>query len=77
MGTLWLLHYQLAKNKDEATAWYYFFNEFKPAGQMYRRVLAEQARDLHEKTLRLAQVGSPTAIEQANQWLRAAQISIE
>ena len=29
MGTLWLLHYQLAKNKDEATAWYFFFNEFK------------------------------------------------
>lgn len=29
MGTLWLLHYQLAKNIDEATAWYYFFNEFK------------------------------------------------
>ena len=29
MGTLCLLHYQLAKNKDDATAWYYFFNEFK------------------------------------------------
>lgn len=29
MGTLWLLHYQLATNKDDATAWYYFFNEFK------------------------------------------------
>ena len=29
MGTLWLLHYHLASNKDEATAWYYFFNEFK------------------------------------------------
>ena len=29
MGTLWLLHYRLASNKDEATAWYYFFNEFK------------------------------------------------
>ena len=29
MGTLWLLHYQLAKNKDDATAWYFFFNEFK------------------------------------------------
>lgn len=28
MGTLWLLQYQLAKNRDEATAWYYFFNEF-------------------------------------------------
>ena len=29
MGTLWLLHYKLATNKMEATAWYYFFNEFK------------------------------------------------
>ena len=29
MGTLWLLHYQLTSNKEEATAWYYFFNEFK------------------------------------------------
>jgi len=29
MGTLWLLHYQLASNKDDATAWFYFFNEFK------------------------------------------------
>jgi hypothetical protein len=30
LGTLWLLHYRLATNIDEATAWYYFFNEFKP-----------------------------------------------
>jgi len=29
MGTLWLLHYMLATNKEEATAWYFFFNEFK------------------------------------------------
>ena len=32
-GTLWLLHYQLVKAKEsintEATAWWYFFNEFK------------------------------------------------
>ena len=28
LGTLWLLHYSLAKNKDFATSWYYFFNEF-------------------------------------------------
>ena len=28
MGTLWLLQYQLAKNKEDATSWYYFFNEF-------------------------------------------------
>lgn len=28
LGTLWLLHYFLASNKDNATSWYYFFNEF-------------------------------------------------
>lgn len=28
LGTLWLLHYSLAKNIDYATGWYYFFNEF-------------------------------------------------
>ena len=52
-------------------------NPYREAGKMYRRVLAERARDLHEKTLRLADVGSPTAIDEANQWLRTAQISIE
>ncbi|MDR0747165.1 MAG: DUF4007 family protein [Helicobacteraceae bacterium] len=30
LGTLWLLHYRLASNIEDATAWYYFFNEFKP-----------------------------------------------
>lgn len=28
LGTLILLHYKLVANKDEATAWYYFFNVF-------------------------------------------------
>ncbi len=28
-GTLWLLHYKLACSKEIATAWYWFFNEFK------------------------------------------------
>ncbi|WP_302489739.1 DUF4007 family protein [uncultured Mitsuokella sp.] len=28
-GTLCLLQYKLASNKDEATAWYFFFNEFQ------------------------------------------------
>ncbi|MDR0917811.1 MAG: DUF4007 family protein [Oscillospiraceae bacterium] len=28
-GTLWLLHYKLASNFEDATSWYYFFNEFK------------------------------------------------
>jgi len=27
--TLWLIHYQLAANKEMATAWYWFFNVFK------------------------------------------------
>lgn len=27
-GTLFLLQYKLASNKEDATAWYYFFNEF-------------------------------------------------
>lgn len=31
MGTLWLLQYELAKNRDKATAWYFFFNEFHMA----------------------------------------------
>ena len=44
---------------------------------MYRRVLAERARDLHEKTLKLADIGSPSAIESANNWLQTANISIE
>jgi len=33
LGTLWLIHYQLVKAKEgqetEATAWWYFFNEFR------------------------------------------------
>ena len=28
LGTLWLLHYNLAKNYDNASAWYFFFNKF-------------------------------------------------
>lgn len=28
IGTLYLLQYRLASNKEDATAWYYFFNEF-------------------------------------------------
>jgi len=30
IGTLCLLHYRLTTNSDDATAWYYFFNEFRP-----------------------------------------------
>ena len=52
-------------------------NPYGEAGRLYRRVLAEKARDIHEKTLRLADVGSPSALEDANAYLRAAQIAIE
>ena len=54
-----------------------FQNPWSEAGKLYRHILAERARDLHEKTLRLADVGSPSALEAANDWLRTAQISIE
>lgn len=27
-GSLWLLHYELAMNREYATSWYFFFNEF-------------------------------------------------
>ena len=29
MGTLWLLHYKLARQQDIATSWYFFFNHFQ------------------------------------------------
>ena len=28
-GTLWALHYKLSTNKEQATAWYWYFNVFK------------------------------------------------
>lgn len=54
-----------------------FQNQWSEVGKLYRKVLAERARDLHEKTLRLADIGSPAALEDANAYLRTAQISIE
>lgn len=29
LGSLWLMHYHLAKNVQNATSWYFFFNEFQ------------------------------------------------
>ena len=54
-----------------------FANPFSGVGRLYRRVLAERARDLHAKTLSLADVGSPTALDEANRYLRLAQNAIE
>ena len=52
-------------------------NPWTDVGIVYRQVLAEKTLELHEKTLKLADVGSPTAIEKANEWLQSALISIE
>lgn len=54
-----------------------FRNPFSSFGKLYRKCLAKQAEALHDQTMKLALVGSPTAIESANDWLRQAQNSIE
>lgn len=51
-----------------------FEDEYTDVGRVYRKVLAEKAKELHEQTLKLASVGSPTAIETANEWLRQAKL---
>lgn len=54
-----------------------FQNKWSEIGKLYRRVLAEQARKIHEQTLRLADVGSPSALDAAVSFLRKAINSIE
>lgn len=61
---------------DEATV-SDFKNPYTPLGRLYRKCLTMRARELHEQTMKLALIGSPTALESANQWLRQAQHSIE
>ena len=58
MGTMWLLHYCLAKNRSEATAWYYFFNGFKPTEFTredflvhIKKYLLENDRDIAESSI--------------------------
>lgn len=54
-----------------------FTNPFSELGKMYRRIIAQRTKELHEKTLELANVGSPTAIDEANRYLRDAQVAID
>lgn len=54
-----------------------FRNPFSPMGRLYRQCIARQAEVMHEQTMKLAMVGSPTAMEAAVDWLRQAQNSIE
>lgn len=61
MGTLYLLHYKLASNKEEATAWYYFFNEFS---------MSEFTRDdfvsFLQQRIRMEEEASDVAIRSLN-----------
>ena len=64
----------LGLESDEVSA---FSNPYSEIGKVYRRVLAEKAYEIHSKTMQLASVGSPTALDQAADWLKTAQNSIE
>jgi len=59
LGTLWLIHYNLATNEDEATAWYFFFNEFNLSEfsrddfvlQLKNYIRMHQTEDVSERSL--------------------------
>ena len=60
VGTLFLLQYKLASNQSEATAWYYFFNEF---------TMSEFTKEDFVSSLQnyvLMKEGSPVAIRSLN-----------
>lgn len=61
MGTLYLLHYKLSSSKEEATAWYYFFNEFN---------MSEFTRDdfvsFLQQRIRMEEEASDVAIRSLN-----------
>lgn len=53
-GTLWLLHYKLATNKDNATTWYWFFNKFNQRefdDEIFMRKLEIYISEEGEKTV--------------------------
>ena len=54
-----------------------FQNPWSETGKLYRKILAEKSRILHERILRLADVGSPSALEAANEYLRSCQIALD
>lgn len=51
-------------------------SQYSEEGRTYRRVVAEKAMELHEKTMALANVGSPTAMEEANAYLRSVMVAL-
>ncbi|MCC8164380.1 MAG: DUF4007 family protein [Lachnospiraceae bacterium] len=61
LGTLYLLQYMLAKQKEEATAWYFFFNEFS----MSEFTKEDYVQSLQNYIL-MEEDGSPVAIRSLN-----------
>ena len=61
LGTLYLLQYKLASQDEEATAWYYFFNEFS----MSEFTKEEFVQSLQNYIL-MADDGNPVAIRSLN-----------
>ena len=61
IGTLYLLQYMLAKQKEEATAWYFFFNEFS----MVEFTKEEFVQSLQNYIL-MAEDGTSVAIRSLN-----------
>ena len=61
LGTLYLLQYVLASQKEEATAWYYFFNEFS----MSEFTKEEFVQSL-QNYIMMNEDGNPVAIRSLN-----------
>lgn len=61
LGTLYLLQYKLASQKDEATAWYYFFNEFSMS-EFTKEEFVQQLQNY----IMMAEDGSSVAIRSLN-----------
>ena len=55
IGTLWLLHYFLAKNHSEATAWSFFFNFFTPIEFTREEFLSQMKKYLLENDKEVAE----------------------
>lgn len=61
LGTLFLLQYKLASNKEEASAWYYFFNEFTMAEFTKENFVASL-----QNYVLMNESGNPVAIRSLN-----------
>lgn len=61
LGTLYLLQYKLASQKEEATAWYYFFNEFSMS-EFTKEEFVQQL----QKYIMMDEDGSSVAIRSLN-----------